>query len=442
MLKTLLKLSTPLIVGQLAYILLSFVDNMMIGRVDTNSLAAAAFVNGIFSLFAVFSLGFTIGLLPIISKLHADSKEEEAGATLKNSIFLNALFSFVVIVISIIIYENLSLFDLDKGLLELVKPYFRTQIYSYFFMVLYLGFKQYFDGIGRTIFGMIAIWLSIIVNIILNYVLIFGHLGFDAMGLYGAGIATLISRIVCTIILILVFLGNKDFIIAKRSFLNAKIRISKQIDLFRLSLPISIQMGVESASFTIVTLFVVKLGSTALASHNVATSISMLGFMIFYGIGSATTVLVARYSKQKRYSDMNKALKLSMLFTLSIVLILMIIFYFTRHDIAYIFTNDSNVVHMVSFVMISLILYQIGDATQIIYVGALRGIEDVRFLAWISALLHIIVNPSLAYILAFKIGIEGSEYQLMSLWMAYPISLSILGTILFFRFRYISKRLK
>lgn len=438
MIKTLLKVSTPLILGQIGVVILTFVDSIMIGHVDTDSLAAASFVSGIFGLLNIFGLGFSFGIMPMIADADVRFEHSESGKLLFNSIVLNLLFSLFVCMAAVVFYYNLDIFEFSDNVSALIKEYFKTQLWGYPFMMLFLSFKQYFDAIGKTVVGMVSIILSNVINVVLNYSFIFGNLGSEAMGLYGAGIATFISRIFSLFIMCLIFfLYSSDATV--KGFMMVNCDLKKLKNITRLSVPMSIQMGVESASFTIIMIFVSMLGVIPMATHQIACAVTTLGYMVFYGIGAATTVLVSRYHSLedgvKRDLAVSSSLKVSFAIALSLIFVLIL----SRNNIGRIFTEDELVIDMLSYVIIPLALYQIGDALQIIYTGALRGVRDVSFLALISTLIHIVATPSLAY-LSVKIFSSFEEcYRMMFLWMVFPISLTSLGIILYNRYNFISK---
>lgn len=439
MIKTLLKISTPLILGQVGVVILSFVDNIMIGHVDTNSLAAASFVTGIFGLLHIFGLGFSFGVVPMITDADVKKEYSELGKILFNNIVLNLLFALILFTIAVTVYYNIDLFGFSNNVEYLIRGYYTTQLWGIPFVMLFLSFKQYFDAIGHTSVGMINIIVSNLLNIILNYCLIFGHFGFGAMGLYGAGMATFISRVFSFILISIVFFlySNRDLI---KGFISFDLLSDKIRSISNLSFPMSIQMGVESASFTIIMLFVSMLGVVPMATHQIVCSVTTLGYMIFYGIGAATTILVSRYHSLNDGIKRDLAVLSSLKLAFSIALTLIVVLLFFRNVIGRVFTEDQDVINMLSYVIIPLVLYQMGDALQIIYTGALRGVRDVSYLAIISTIVHIILTPTLAFISINIFSSMNDSYRIMFLWMVFPISLSTLGILFRKRYNFLSKK--
>lgn len=430
-----------MILGQLGIIIMGFADTIMIGhidggeanileRVDTDSLAAAGFVGGTFSLIAILGLGFSYGFLPVASRLFSVSEYKETGVQLKHALGLNLLFSLVIVLLGTVMYQYLDLFPVEERLLPLIKPYFRTQLVAYPFVMAFLAYKQYFDAYGKTWIGMLSILTGNALNIWLNYLLIFGHWGMPEWGLYGAGVATLVSRIASFLFLLIFFMLYPTLKDARRGFRYGRIERSIALQLAKMGLPLSLQMGVESAGFTVIVYFITSLGATAMAAHQIIVTISTLGFMIFYGISAATTVIVSQERELGHVMEIRKAAHLGFYCMLVVAGALIGFLLCYRHEIGYLFNNNPEVVAMVATTLIPLMLYQVGDALQILYTGVLRGLEDVNFLAKAAFFIHMMLAPTLAYTGGFCLGITNTAYQLMALWFAYPISLTLLGLVL------------
>ena len=193
--KSLLKLGIPIVIGQLGMIVLGFADTLMIGHHSTEDLAAASFVNNMFNLVIIFATGFSYGLTPIVGSLFGKGEQKSVGRTLKNALWANGLMGLLLSILMGILYLNIHRLGQPEELLPLMRPYYMVLLVSLIFVMLFNAFKQFADGITDTKTPM---WLLIggnALNILGNWVLIYGHFGFPEMGLLGAGIATLTSRI-------------------------------------------------------------------------------------------------------------------------------------------------------------------------------------------------------------------------------------------------------
>ena len=204
--KALFKLGIPIVIGQLGMIILGFADTLMIGHHSTEDLGAASFVNNMFNLAIIFATGFSYGLTPIVGSLFGRGEQKAVGRTLKNALLVNGLIGILLTLIMGTLYLNIHRLGQPEELLPLMRPYYIVLLISLIFVMLFNAFKQFADGITDTKTPM---WLLIggnVLNIIGNWLLIYGHFGFPEMGLLGAGIATLSSRILMLMVFIALFL--------------------------------------------------------------------------------------------------------------------------------------------------------------------------------------------------------------------------------------------
>jgi len=216
--KSLFKLGLPIVIGQLGMIILGFADTLMIGHHSTDGLAAASFVNNMFNLAIIFATGFSYGLTPIVGILFGQGEKRAVGRTLKNALWANGLLGMLLSVGMIILYLNIHRLGQPEELLPLMRPYYIVLLISLVFVMLFNAFKQFSDGITDTRTPM---WILIggnVLNILGNWVLIYGYFGLPEMGLLGAGLATLISRILMFAISMGIFFKAKRYQIYKEGF--------------------------------------------------------------------------------------------------------------------------------------------------------------------------------------------------------------------------------
>ena len=204
--KALISLGLPIVIGQIGVIVLGFADTLMIGHHSTIELGAASFVNNVFNLVIIFSTGFSYGLTPIVGGLYGTHQYASAGQALRNSLLANLLVAFLLTIGMTVLYFNVGNLGQPEELIPLIKPYYLVLLASLVFVMLFNGFKQFTDGITDT---KTAMWILLggnVLNIIGNYILIYGKLGLPEMGLLGAGISTLFSRIMMVVVFIIVFM--------------------------------------------------------------------------------------------------------------------------------------------------------------------------------------------------------------------------------------------
>ena len=431
--KETLKLGIPIVMGQIGIVLVGLVDNIMIGHYATQDLAASSFVNSVFILPILVGLGFSYGLTPLVGRLFGQSKEKEIGSLLKNSLFSNLIISLLLGLVMTILYLNIHRMGQPSELLPYIRPYFLLQLVSLPFVMLFNGFKQFADGITETKTPMWIMLSANLINIIGNFIFIFGYFGFPEMGLTGAGIATLIARIYMLIAFVVVFYYNPKYKHYSNGFQNSTLDKGKILTLNKMGGMIGLQMGMETALFSITGVMIGWFGATALASHQILISASTIGYMIYYGIGAAISVRISNYHGTKDYNNIKKACTSGLHLIMLLALFAAVFFFAIRHFLGYIFTSSEEVVEMVALLAVILSLYQLGDALQITYANALRGIGDVTAMALLSCIGYFLIGLSAAYLLAFpcNLGITG-------IWISYPIGLSVTGILLFLRFKYVT----
>lgn len=404
--KALFFLGLPIVIGQVGVIVLGFADTLMIGHHSTNELGAASFVNNMFTLAIIFSTGFSYGLTPIVGGFYGVRKFAAAGQALRCSLLANLLVGILLTGIMAILYLNVERLGQPEELLSLIKPYYLILLASLIFVLLFNGFKQFTDGITDT---KTAMWILLggnVLNIVGNYILINGKLGFPELGLLGAGISTLFSRIVMVLVFVLVFFSSRRFLRYKLGF----IRLGWSRALFRqlnaLGWPVAFQMGMETASFSLSTVMVGWLGTIALASHQVMLTISQFTFMMFYGMGAAVAVRVSNFKGQNDIVNVRRTAYAGAHIILAMGIVLLSIVFFFRYQVGGWFTDNTEVSAMVVVLMVPFLAYQFGDGMQINFANALRGISDVKPLLFLS-------RPGISLVLSW--GGDCSESGWLSL---------------------------
>lgn len=433
--KALIRIGLPIVIGQLGIIILGFADTFMIGWHSTDELAAAGFVNNMFGLAIITSTGFTYGLTPIIGALFGRGDRQACGVALRNSLYANTLMAAVVCGILALLYFNLENLGQPEHLLPLMRSYFLILMASMPFVLWFNGLKQFTDGITDT---HISMWLLIggnALNIVGNYLLIYGKGGLPEMGLTGAGISTLVSRIVMVVAYVVIFTGKKKYHTYLEACKKSRFDKSMFVRLHQLGLPIALQMGMETASFSLSTVMVGWLGATQLAAHQVMLTVSQLCFMMYYGMGAAVSVRVSNFmgTKDVRSADYTVTAGfhlILLMLCMSCTPILLL-----RTHIGGWFTDDVAVMQMVAGMVIPFIIYQVGDGLQINYANALRGIADVKWMMVYAFIAYFVISLPAGYFFGFVLngGITG-------IWMAFPFGLTSAGVMYYLRYRYTMRR--
>ena len=428
--KELFRLGLPIIIGQIGIIFVSFADTIMVGQHGTDDLGAASFVNNMFNLAIIFATGFSYGLTPIVGKLFGSDKRREIGGTLKNALLANGAIALLLIAVMGLLYLNIGNLGQPEELLGLMRPYYLVLLITMPFITLFNAFKQFADGITDTKTSMWILLTGNVLNIVGNYILIFGKCGLPELGLLGAGISTLFSRMAMLAIFIYIFFRSKRYAQYAKGFMHGKVTGREQKELFGIGMPVALQMGMETASFSLATIMVGWLGTNALAAHQIMCTVGQLGFMMYYGMAAAVAVKVSNYNGTGDYPNIHRSADSGFHLILVMAVVTSALIYLLRHSIGRIFTDSNDVSLLVAQLTVPFILYQFGDGLQCNFSNALRGIADVKPVILYAFIAYFVISLPAGYIFGFIF-----DWGLPGVWMSFPFGLTSAGVMFYLRFR-------
>ena len=417
-------------IGQLGMIILGFADTMMVGHHSTTELGAVSFVNNIINLVIITATGFSYGLTPIVGGLFGREELPQAGRALRCALLANLMAGAIMMAALGILYFNVDNIGQPKELLPYIKPYYLVLLASIPFVMLFNAFKQFTDSITETRTSMWILLSGNLLNIIGNYVLIYGKAGMPEMGVVGAGVATLLSRVVMVALFLFVFLSRKKMRPYREGFFV--LGWSRQLvrRLVSLGTPIALEMGMETASFSLSIIMVGWLGTIALASHQVMITISQFTFMVYYGLGAAVAVRTSYFNGQDDRDNVRHTVVAGLQVMVALELLLSGIIFLLRNHIGGWFTDSAEVSSTVISLMVPFFIYQFGDGLQINYANALRGIADVKPLMVIAFIAFFVISLPVGYFCGFVLN-----FGLVGVWMAFPFGLTSAGVMMWYRFK-------
>ena len=424
-----IKIGVPIVLGQLGIVVVGLVDNIMVGHFSTSDLAAASFVNSVFNIPILFGMGFSYGLTPLVGQFFGRGDKFRVGGLLRNSLLANFMIGLFLSVAMGIMYLNVHRMGQPEELLPLIRPYFLLQLTSLVFVMMFNSFKQFADGITDTKTSMWIMLSANLLNIIGNSLLIYGVWGLPALGLTGAGISTLASRIFMFVAFAILFFRKQSY----RRYLVGYHRTTYNTGdlkvLNRMGMMVGLQMGMETALFSISGVMIGWLGTVPLAAHQVVASISTLGFMVYYGVGSAVSIRVSNFFGRGDIAGVRRATLAGAHLLGLLAISVSVFFLLVREHIGWLYTSSEDVVNLVAVLMVILVFYQFGDSLQIIFANALRGVADVTSMAVISFIGYFVIALPVSYICGFVLdwGIEG-------IWVGYPVGLTLTGGMMCWRF--------
>ena len=427
--KALLKLGIPITIGQVGLTLQNLADNIMVGRHSTEELAAAGLVNNLFILAILLTIGYSVGAVSQIGALYSQDRKERIVEILKSSIVADFLQGLVIMLALVGLYFALPFMGQPDELLPLMRPYLVIQIASLPFMVLSGAFKQMTDSINDTSVSMTIMLIGNVWNIFFNWVLIFGNLGAPEMGIMGAAWATFSSRVVIFLLSAMVFFLRPKYKQYVMFWKTSKVKKKDVLLLNRLGWPIAIQMGMETASFSLVAILIGWLGTNNLAAHQVMLNIANAIFMFYVGISNAVSIRVSNYNGLKSMVGVRQAAFAGYEIILLLGIILSVIAFSFRHEVSLLFTDNEEVAGIVSALALPLVLYQFGDGMQCTFANALRGLGDVKKLMWYSFLAYVVISLPLSYFFGITLG-----WGAFGVWMGFPFGLTTAAILYLRRF--------
>ncbi|MDO5571767.1 MAG: MATE family efflux transporter [Bacteroidales bacterium] len=429
-----LSVAIPVMLSQIGQVVVQMADTMMVGRLGADELASVSYAGAIFNVGLLFCMGTAMGVTPLVGKNISCGRHKVSANLFQNSFLFNMIFGIAVGILLYVLSFFMGNMGQTERVVELAVPYFRIMVASLIPLLIFITFKQFMEGLGDTKKAMIITIGANVLNIGLNYLLIYGKFGFPEMGVQGAAYATLISRMLMPIAFIAVFLNRVSL---RRYFLFfCKKNFSKESfkELTKTGLPIGTQIFVEQIAFSFTAIMVGWLGAASLASHQVAMNISFMVFMILSGLSAATTIRVSHQFGRGAMQDMRKAAHASYhltIFSVSIIAVLIVIF---RFQIPYLFTPDPEVGRVSAKLLLIVAIYLIPDSLQVVSLGALRGISDVKKPMIYATFAYLGLNIPIGYLCGFVFGLGAP-----GIWLGFVCGLGMAAISFIYRFEKKSK---
>ena len=440
-----LKLASPVMLGMVGHIMVSFADNIMVGQLGAKELAAVSLGNSFFFIAMSLGVGFATAITPLVAEADSSKNTIAVTSSLKHGLILCVCISLALLLGMLFSVPLMEKMNQPKDVVVLAMPYLKIIAISIVPLVIFEGLKRFSDGLSKTKYPMYAAVFSNALNIILNYLLIFGMFGFPKLGIIGAGIGTLISRILMVLFIILIFF-NKDKI--KTYFLNIDfLKTEKKVfkKIFNLGFPSALQMLFEVGIFTAAIWLSGTLGKIYQAANQIAFNLSAITFMVGVGLGVAAMI---RVGNQKGLSDFISLRRIAIsvfLLTILIEIIFAIIFLVFNEWLPtlYLETNNpekimenSEVILIASQLLIIVALFQIFDGLQVAILGALRGMQDVKVPTLIAFISYWVIGFPICYYLGLHTPLKS-----VGIWIGLLIGLGSASLLLFIRFHYLTKKL-
>ncbi len=405
----LIKLGLPILVSQLGMIVVGFADNIMVGHYSTPSLASASFVNNVFNIAILACLGFSYGLTPLVGAMFNQGRLRGIGALMRNGLMINLIFSVLLTLVMGVLYLNLHRLGQPEELLPIIRPYYLIYLAGVIPVALFNVFAQWSYAITNSRMPMWIILVANAANILGNWLLIFGNWGCPELGLLGAGISTLFARLLCMVAIIWIFFWHRSYREYSDGYRQARVTRTEMLHVFRTSMPISLQMTLETSAFSLCAIMAGWIDAISLAAFQIIVITGTLGFCIYYSLGAAIAVYVANAEGAGDRPKVRNVAFAGYQLMLVLMVVSSLVFTFFGNGIMAVFTDDPAVRLVTATLIFPLVLYQLGDATQITFANALRGTSHVMPMFWIALVCYLFVGIPSTYIMAFTLdmGVYG-----------------------------------
>ena len=415
--------------------MMGVVDSIMVGKVGTVPLAAAALVNGLFFLVLVLGIGMTMAITPLVAISRGAENEEACGMILRQALLVNMVFSILLLIFIFFGADLIQYMDQPPAVVAEARSYMKILAISVIPFLLFQVYRQFLEGISVVKPPMVIAVLANIFNAFSNWCLIFGNLGFTPMGLDGAGVSTSLTRTIMAIVLMYYVVTSPRFAAynpsLKYQMINWKI-IKKIVSI---GLPSGLQYFVEVGAFAFSAIMIGWLGAVPLAAHQIAINLASISYMIVLGIGAAGTIRVGNALGQRNRAEMRRAGFSAIGVALALMFFFALVFISFRNLLPTLYVHEVPVIELTSSLLIVAALFQLFDGTQATTIGVLRGLTDVKIPLIISFGAYWLLGVPAGYIFAFKLGLGT-----IGIWLGFLIGLGSVAILMTLRFNHLSKR--
>lgn len=415
-------LAVPVIIGQLGHIMVVVADTMMVGRVGVIPLAAATFASTFLNVLMVFGIGVSYAITPLVAATPREDKRTLL-TYLEGGFILNFLLSIGLTLIGVVAAHFLGYFGQDERVAAEAYSYLIIVSTSLIPLMIFQTFRQYSEGLSDTFWPMVVSIVANLINIFFNYLLIYGNWGFPALGLAGAGYATLISRVMMPFFMI--WLLRHKIPRVKWVF---NFEVIKRM--LKIGLPSGFQYLFEVVAFAGSAVMIGWISPQAQAAHQIAINMASVSFMCALGLSSAATIRVSNQLGLRNKQDLRLAGYTSLLSVLIVMSTSALIFIVLRDQLVSLYIDDTEVKTIATRLLIIAAAFQLSDGLQAVGLGILRGLQDVKIPTIITFVAYWVVAIPLGYWLGFtmNLGVDG-------VWYALSFGLTIAAVFHFIRFR-------
>jgi MATE family multidrug resistance protein len=440
-----LSLSFPVILGMLGHTFVQFADNIMVGQLGTAELAAVSLGNSFVFIAMSLGIGFSTAITPLVAEADSAGNVAAGKSAFKHGLVLCTILGLSLFGLILVAKPLMYMMKQPIEVVELAMPYLDLVAFSLLPLIIFQAIKQFSEGLSQTKYPMYATVIANVVNIFLNYVLIFGNWGFPELGIVGAAIGTLISRVVMVFYLWALMRNKKKFqpYVTGFNFKVLEKKVMKKI--FNLGFPSALQMFFEVAIFTSAVWLSGVLGKNHQAANQIALNLSSMTFMVGMGLGVAAMIRVGNQKGLLNFKDLRRIAYSIFLLTFLLEIIFAAIFlifnnwlpsmYLDVNDVAN-QVDNTEVILIAAQLLIVAAVFQISDGLQVVILGALRGLQDVKIPTLITFIAYWLVGFPISFYLCLYTDLKST-----GIWIGLLAGLTTSAVLLYIRFNTLTQKL-
>ena len=431
-----LKIAYPVMLGQLGHVLVALADNLMVGQLGAAELAAVSLGNSLIFIALSLGIGFSFAITPLIAEADGANDIDAGRDYFQHGVIMCTLNGILLFFLLLLAKPILYALNQPPEVVALAIPYMEIVAFSLIPLMTFQAFKQFADGLSQTKYAMYATLVSNIVNIIFNYLLIYGFWIFPRLELEGAAIGTLISRFFMLWFLWFILKRKTKFAQYFTTFKRDHLNKNVFKRLFALGFPTALQMFFEVAIFTATIFLAGILGTNPQAANQIALNLSSMTFMIAVGLGVTATIRVGNQKGMHNYKELRRIALSTFLLIFIIQSIFALMFILTKDILPTVYLDNVEVIVLASQLLIVSAIFQLSDGIQVVVLGALRGLQDVKVPTIICFIAYWIIGFPISYYFG-----KAEQLGSMGIWLGLLAGLTASAIMLYIRFNYLSKKL-
>jgi MATE family multidrug resistance protein len=428
----------------LGHTLISIVDNIMVGNLGSTELAAVSLGGSFVFIGMSLGIGFSTAITPLVSMADAEKDDKKIRSVFHHGLLSCVILGVFIFTLIVLAKPIMYVMHQPKEVIDLASPYIDWVAFSLIPVIIFQGYKQFADGLSRTKYSMYAIFMANIIHIFINYMLIYGVWIFPKLGIIGAALGTVISRILMVVFMHYIMKNNAQLNPYFKNFSFREIKKTMLKKIASLGIPSAMQMLFEVALFTAAIWLCGSIGKTSQAANQIALTLATTTFMFAMGLSVTATIRVGNNKGLMDYKNLIIVARSVFLLAIILETFFGILFVIMHNFLPHLFLNMENVnqavenkevIIIASKLLLVAAVFQISDGIQVVVLGALRGLQDVKVPMYITFVAYWVVGFPISFFLG-----KYTDLEAVGVWIGLLAGLSTAALFLYLRFHKLTKQ--